>query len=96
MHIIIMQVISGALYGFWSGLWISWVASTAGQSLAFLIGRHLFRAPVKAYLLATWPSFPVIDAAIKQSGWKLICLLRLCPLLPYNILNYALAITPVR
>lgn len=91
----IMQVISGAVYGFWLGLLMSWVATSVGQSLAFLLGRYLFRAPVKAYLHSTWPSFPTIDAAIKQEGWKLVCLLRLSPVLPYNILNYALALTPV-
>lgn len=91
----IMQVISGALYGFWMGLLVSWLATSIGQSLAFLLGRYLFRAPVKAYLHQTWPSFPTIDAAIKQEGCKLVCLLRLSPVLPYNILNYALALTPV-
>jgi uncharacterized membrane protein YdjX (TVP38/TMEM64 family) len=91
----IMQVISGALYGFWIGLLVSWVATSLGQSLAFLLGRYLFRAPVKSYLHQTWPNFPTIDAAMKQEGWKLVCLLRLSPVLPYNILNYALALTPV-
>eukprot|EP00798_Chlamydomonas_sp_ICE-L_P010152 gene10152-8055_t len=91
----ILQVVSGALYGFWYGFLVSWVATSVGQSLAFVLGRYLFRALVKNYLRQTWPTFPVIDAAIKQSGWKLTCLLRLSPVLPYNILNYALALTPV-
>eukprot|EP00195_Chlamydomonas_chlamydogama_P007023 CAMPEP_0202892994 /NCGR_PEP_ID=MMETSP1392-20130828/2653_1 /ASSEMBLY_ACC=CAM_ASM_000868 /TAXON_ID=225041 /ORGANISM="Chlamydomonas chlamydogama, Strain SAG 11-48b" /LENGTH=252 /DNA_ID=CAMNT_0049577161 /DNA_START=593 /DNA_END=1351 /DNA_ORIENTATION=- len=91
----IMQVISGALYGFWVGLLVSWLATSVGQSLAFLLGRYLFRASVKSYLHSTWPTFPTIDAAIKKEGWKLVCLLRLSPVLPYNILNYALALTPV-
>lgn len=91
----IMQVISGALYGFWVGLLVSWVATSTGQSLAFLLGRYLFRQPVKTYLHQTWPNFPAIDTAIKKEGWKLVCLLRLSPVLPYNILNYALALTPV-
>lgn len=91
----IVQVISGALYGFWMGLLISWFATSVGQSVAFLIGRYLFRPTVKSYLHSTWPSFPAIDAAIKKEGWRLVCLLRLSPVLPYNVLNYALAITPV-
>eukprot|EP00197_Chlamydomonas_leiostraca_P006495 CAMPEP_0202868928 /NCGR_PEP_ID=MMETSP1391-20130828/11405_1 /ASSEMBLY_ACC=CAM_ASM_000867 /TAXON_ID=1034604 /ORGANISM="Chlamydomonas leiostraca, Strain SAG 11-49" /LENGTH=292 /DNA_ID=CAMNT_0049549159 /DNA_START=165 /DNA_END=1040 /DNA_ORIENTATION=- len=91
----VMQVISGALYGFWMGMVVSWAATSMGQSLAFLLGRYLFRPTVKAYLHNTWPTFPTIDAAIKREGWKLVCLLRLSPVLPYNVLNYALAITPV-
>ena len=49
----------------------------------------------QGYLHSTWPTFPAIDHAIKKEGWKLVCLLRLSPVLPYNVLNYALAITPV-
>jgi uncharacterized membrane protein YdjX (TVP38/TMEM64 family) len=91
----ILQVISGALYGFWGGMAVSWTSTSLGQSLAFLLGRYLFRPTVKSYLHARWPTFPTIDAAIKKEGWKLVCLLRLSPVLPYNVLNYALAITPV-
>eukprot|EP00200_Dunaliella_tertiolecta_P006651 CAMPEP_0202357512 /NCGR_PEP_ID=MMETSP1126-20121109/11511_1 /ASSEMBLY_ACC=CAM_ASM_000457 /TAXON_ID=3047 /ORGANISM="Dunaliella tertiolecta, Strain CCMP1320" /LENGTH=272 /DNA_ID=CAMNT_0048950411 /DNA_START=242 /DNA_END=1060 /DNA_ORIENTATION=+ len=91
----IMQVISGALYGFTKGFMVSWVSTSTGQALAFLLGRYLFRPTVKAYLHSTWPTFPTIDHAIKREGWKLVCLLRLSPVLPYNVLNYALAITPV-
>mmetsp|Transcript_12836 Transcript_12836/g.22638 ORF Transcript_12836/g.22638 Transcript_12836/m.22638 type:complete len:320 (-) Transcript_12836:267-1226(-) len=91
----LMQLLSGALYGFWMGLVVSWVATSTGQSLAFLLGRYLFRPTVKNYLHSTWPSFPTIDAAMKKEGWKLVCLLRLSPVLPYNILNYALGVTPV-
>ncbi len=57
----IMQVMSGALYGFWMGLVVSWLATSVGQSLAFLLGRYLFRPTVKAYLHSTWPTFPAID-----------------------------------
>eukprot|EP00798_Chlamydomonas_sp_ICE-L_P015754 gene15754-21877_t len=91
----VLQVVSGALYGFWFGLWVSWVATSIGQSLSFLLGRYLFRQAVKKYLHQSWPSFPIVDAAIKKGGWKLVCLLRLSPVLPYNVLNYALALTPV-
>ena len=91
----LMQIISGAVYGFWNGLLVSWVATSTGQSLAFLIGRYLFRASVKSYLHSNWPNFAAIDAAIRKEGWKLVALLRLSPVLPYNVLNYAMAITPV-
>lgn len=91
----ILQVVSGALYGFWVGMLVSWMATSVGQCLAFLLGRYLFRQLVKNYLHRTWPSFHSIDAAMRQEGWKLVCLLRLSPVLPYNILNYALALTPV-
>ncbi|KAG2500159.1 hypothetical protein HYH03_001741 [Edaphochlamys debaryana] len=91
----ILQAITGALYGLYAGLVVSWLASSVGQALAFLLGRYLFRASVKSYLLQRVPNFPQIEAAIKKEGWKLMCLLRLSPILPYNILNYAAALTPI-
>ncbi|GLC44991.1 hypothetical protein PLESTB_001745900 [Pleodorina starrii] len=91
----LLQAITGALYGLYAGLLVSWFASSVGQALAFLLGRYLFRASVKSYLVTRVPNFPQIEAAIKKEGWKLMCLLRLSPILPYNILNYAAALTPI-
>ncbi|GIL77864.1 hypothetical protein Vretimale_6601 [Volvox reticuliferus] len=91
----LLQAITGALYGLYAGLIVSWFASSVGQSLAFLLGRYLFRASVKAYLVQRVTNFPQIEAAIRKEGWKLMCLLRLSPILPYNILNYAAALTPI-
>ncbi|KAG2438514.1 hypothetical protein HXX76_005065 [Chlamydomonas incerta] len=93
--VMLLQAITGALYGLYAGLVVSWLASVVGQALAFLLGRYLFRASVKSYLLQRVPNFPQIEAAIKKEGWKLMCLLRLSPILPYNILNYAAALTPI-
>ena len=37
-----------------------------------------------------------IEIAIEEEGWKIVGLLRLAPLIPYNILNYALGLTAVK
>ena len=34
-----------------------------------------------------------VDTAISKEGWKLITLLRLSPIIPWNILNYAVSVT---
>uniref|UniRef100_A0A7S0YCY1 VTT domain-containing protein n=1 Tax=Polytomella parva TaxID=51329 RepID=A0A7S0YCY1_9CHLO len=91
----LLQMVTGALYGMYLGFFVSWAATAIGQALAFVLGRYLLRKTVKSYLSQTFPNFPVIDAAIRKEGWKLICLLRLSPILPYNVLNYASALTPI-
>ena len=45
------------------------------------------------YLSARFPRWPAIDAALSSEGWKLITLLRLSPVVPWNVLNYALSVT---
>jgi uncharacterized membrane protein YdjX (TVP38/TMEM64 family) len=40
--------------------------------------------------------FKVIDEAINIEGWKIILILRLIPIFPFNILNYALSITSIK
>ena len=36
-----------------------------------------------------------MDTAVSREGWKLITLLRLSPIVPWNVLNYALSVTGV-
>jgi hypothetical protein len=45
------------------------------------------------YLTQRWPRWAAVDAALSAEGWKLITLLRLSPVVPWNVLNYALSVT---
>ncbi len=42
------------------------------------------------------PRFAAIDRAIRRSGFKIVGLLRLSPVFPYSVLNYALGLSGVR
>ena len=70
---------------------ISVLAATA----AFVLGRTLLRSRVERRILGD-PRFAAIDRAIGDQGLKLVLLLRLSPIVPFNFLNYALALTRVR
>ncbi len=41
------------------------------------------------------PRMRAIDAAVEREGFKLVLLLRLSPIFPFNVLNYALSLTRV-
>lgn len=45
---------------------------------------------------AEYPRFTAIDEGVQQDGAKIVFLLRLSPLLPFNLLNYGLGITKVQ
>ena len=86
---------AGFLYGAVVGTLVVSPASVAGATLAFLIARYFARDWVTRRL-KKYPQAAAIDRAIEKNGFKAVILLRLQPVLPFNILNYALGLTSIR
>lgn len=86
---------AGFLYGAIIGTLVVSPASVAGATLAFLIARYFARDWVTRRL-KKYPQAAAIDRAIEKNGFKAVVLLRLQPVLPFNILNYALGLTSIR
>ncbi len=78
---------AGLIYGLW-GFPVALGSATLGASLAFLVSRHLVRGRV-ARLVASRPGLRAIDRAVAEEGWRVVALLRLSPLVPFNLQNYA-------
>jgi uncharacterized membrane protein YdjX (TVP38/TMEM64 family) len=86
---------AGFAYGpVWGTLLVSPV-SVAAATLAFVLGRTVARGWI-ARRIAGNPRFAAVDEAIGESGLKIVLLLRLSPLFPFNLLNYALGLTRLR
>jgi uncharacterized membrane protein YdjX (TVP38/TMEM64 family) len=86
---------AGFLYGAIIGTLVVSPASVAGATLAFLIARYIARDWVTRRL-KKYRKVAAIDRAIEKNGFKAVVLLRLQPVLPFNILNYALGLTSIR
>lgn len=86
---------TGFLLGLGWGIAVVSAGSTLGATAAFLVGRRLGRDWVRARI-GNRDAFRGVDRAIAVEGFKVVLLLRLSPLIPYNALNYALALTGVR
>ena len=91
----VMAMASGAIFGIIGGAFLAWIGSSVGQVIAFVIGRYLLRGIVLSYLSVQFPKWTAVDKAMLSDGWKLVILLRLSPIAPWNILNYALSVTSV-
>jgi uncharacterized membrane protein YdjX (TVP38/TMEM64 family) len=91
----ILTLAAGAIFGLWRGALLVFAAALLGSSAAFLIARHLAR-PLVARRLAGNDRFAAIDRAIGERGGFIVLLLRLSPVFPFNLLNYALGLTGVR
>ena len=85
---------AGFVYGLWAGVPLVSAASVAGASLAFALGRTAARPWVERRA-REHPRFAAVDAAVARRGFRVVLLLRLSPVLPFNLLNYALSLTRV-
>lgn len=86
---------AGFAYGPWLGTLIVSPVSVTAASLAFVLGRTLARGWVERRLENN-PRLRAIDRAVGEQGLRTVILLRMSPLLPFNLLNYALSLTRVR
>jgi len=91
----LLTLAAGAIFGLTSGILYVFVAAFTGSCLAFLVGRYAARARVERRI-ASRPGFAAIDRAAGREGRKIVLLLRLSPVFPFNLLNYALGLTSVR
>lgn len=85
---------AGFLFGVPVGLLSAWIGATVGACAAFLVGRTLARDWV-ARKVSGNPKFAAVDEAVGRQGFKIVLLLRLSPVFPFNFLNYALGLTKV-
>jgi uncharacterized membrane protein YdjX (TVP38/TMEM64 family) len=90
----LLSLAAGTLFGLVIGTIAISIGSTVGASAAFLLGRSLARGWVERKVAAD-PRFRAIDQAVAREGFKIVLLLRLSPAIPFNLLNYALALTRV-
>jgi uncharacterized membrane protein YdjX (TVP38/TMEM64 family) len=91
----VFAVAGGALFGFSRGVAYSIVGGGLGACAAFLLGRHVLRN-VFASRLAESPQLVAIDRAVAANGLRILFLLRLSPIMPFNLMNYALGVSTVR
>lgn len=91
----VLTIAAGGIYGLFEGLVLVSIASTTAAALAFLIGRHLARAPVER-MARRYTRFGAVDQAIAEGGWRVVALLRLSPAVPFSVGNYLFGLTPLR
>lgn len=91
----ILTLGAGFVFGLGWGLLAVSIGSTVGAACAFLISRFMARKKIEA-MAGQNPKFQSMDKAIGEQGARLIFLLRLSPLVPYNISNYFFGLTAVR
>ncbi len=90
---LILTAAGGIIFGTVKGTILNVIASNIGASLAFLIGRYLGRDIVEKLAKG---KLKTIDDKIEQSGFLTILRLRLIPVVPFNMLNYASGFSKIK
>jgi len=89
----ILTLVGGALFGLLWGTIIVSFASTIGATLAFLLGRFLFRDAVQRRFGGAMRS---LNEGIERDGPLYLFMIRLVPVFPFFVVNLAMALTPIR
>ncbi len=91
----VLTLAAGAIFGLASGTLYVFVAASLGACAAFALARTVARGAIERRLEGN-ARFIAIDRAIAAEGRKIVFLLRLSPIFPFSLLNYALGLTRVR
>jgi uncharacterized membrane protein YdjX (TVP38/TMEM64 family) len=91
----ILTIGAGFAFGLWKGFLAVSAGATLGASLAFLVARFIAREKIEAIAQRN-EKFRNLDRVIGEHGAKLIFLLRLSPVIPFNVSNYFYGLTAVR
>ncbi len=90
----ILTLAAGAIFGLEKGVVYVFIAALLGSSAAFFVARYVARSAIERRLAGN-ERFASIDRAVGEQGRKIVFLLRLSPVFPFNLLNYGLGLTKV-
>src|SRR5436309_6167855 len=91
----ILTIGAGFAFGLWKAFLAVSAGATLGAALAFLVARFIARDKMQAIAQRN-EKFRNINEAIGKQGAKLIFLLRLSPVIPFNLSNYLYGLTSVK
>jgi uncharacterized membrane protein YdjX (TVP38/TMEM64 family) len=90
---LVFTLAGGALFGPVYGTLYNLTGATLGATLAFLTARYFAHDWVE---LRAGGRLQQLVAGVEREGWRFVAFVRLVPLFPFNLLNYALGLTRIR
>jgi uncharacterized membrane protein YdjX (TVP38/TMEM64 family) len=88
-----MSVAAGVAFGWWA-IPLVLICGLSAATLAFLLSRYFFSDKISS-VIKHRPAARATVRAINAEGWKVLLLLRLTPLVPFNAQNYLLGVTDI-
>jgi uncharacterized membrane protein YdjX (TVP38/TMEM64 family) len=91
----VLTIAGGAIFGLAAGTAYVFIGASLGACAAFVLARGFARGAIERRLAGN-ARFAAVDRAIAKEGLRIVFLLRLSPLFPFSLGNYALGLTRVR
>lgn len=85
-----LTLAGGIVFGFWWGAVLNTLGANAGASGAFWLARALGRDGIRAFL---GDRMAAVDQLAEAQGFVWLLRLRLIPVVPFNLLNFAAGAT---
>jgi len=91
----VLNMAAGVTFGPLTGAVLALAANVLSAMVTFLVSRYFARGWV-AGRIARRRGLLAVDRALEKGGLKVVLLLRMSPVSPFSVLNYALGISRVR
>lgn len=91
--ITVLNLLAGCLFGRWLGTGAASLAYVCGVTVAFLLARGLFRERLQRRF---GPRLRAVEEGFARDGAFYLLALRLMPGLPFFLVNWLMALTPIR
>lgn len=89
----IITLAGGALFGPLLGTILNLAGATSGAICAFAISRYFSQ---RWFISNKKLQTHKLIAGVERGGWQFIALLRLIPIIPFNLVNYGLGVTNIK
>lgn len=87
-----LNLMGGGLFGPWLGTLWTTIAAILAAAIAFYISRTIGRQALAHRLAGRWQR---MDAEIKRGGLFYMFAIRLVPIMPYGLVNFAAGLTSI-
>jgi uncharacterized membrane protein YdjX (TVP38/TMEM64 family) len=88
----VLTLAGGALFGPIWGTLLNLIGATLGATIAFLIARYVASDLVAA---RSGEQLGRMMRGVEEEGWRFVAFVRLVPLFPFNLMNYAFGLTRI-
>jgi uncharacterized membrane protein YdjX (TVP38/TMEM64 family) len=89
----LLGIAAGIVFGLWWGLLWASLGGVIGAVVGFMIARYIHAG---LFERVRWSGLTTPLDRAERGGWRAVTLIRLVPVIPHSLTNYALGLTRVR